>query len=139
MLTYLFPRLLSILFVWEISNEPISTLKSQVALKNAEMAAKMVQVDSLAGRIKIVEGMSLRSATICAHGLQMGSDEVASSSAVAALRSTQSQLQNVCASGSSLREQVGLLQSDNTRLQEQYGFEAQGGGRTRNLLDNASE
>lgn len=68
--------------ILETSNERISKLGSQVASKDADIAAKVVQVDSLDGRVKISEdGASLMSATIREQGPQLRTAEAAYSRA----------------------------------------------------------
>lgn len=55
--------------ILETRNEPISALGSRVASKDAEIFAKVAQVNSLEGRIRIAEeGGSLRLETIREHG-----------------------------------------------------------------------
>lgn len=68
----------------------------------------MAQIDCLKGRFRVSkEGVSLTSATIRENRLQFYAAEAAGSIAEVALRSVESQLIVVCASESSLWEDVG--------------------------------
>lgn len=79
--------------------------------------------------------------TIHEHGTQLCATEVARSAAELSLRPAEPQPQIICASESSLLEQVGKIKSYNTRLDVQCWLKAQAGrgGLTRHLLVRASE
>lgn len=94
-------------------------LELEVEEKDVEITAMILQVDNVEGHIKIAEyGALLMLVTICEHGRQWQTADAARFRAEVAHQSAESQLQNVCLSESSLREEVGHLQSDKASIEE---------------------
>lgn len=80
--------------------------------KDAEIVVKVAQVDGLEGHIQLAgERASLISATVREPVPQFCAAAEARSRAEVALPSSESQLQVVCASESSIQEEVDQLQS----------------------------
>lgn len=101
----------------ETSNEQVTALESQTASKEAKIVEKMEQANSLEERLWIAEeGASQTSETIHERGLQLRASEAAHFYAGVALQSAKIQTQIICALVSSLREELGLLHSNKTRL-----------------------
>lgn len=102
----------------ETSNGRLRDLESLIAPKDAKRITKMAPVESWERRLQFVEeGQSQISATGPEHGLQLCAAEAARSSTDTTYRSIEYQLQVACSSESSLREEMGQLQSDETKLE----------------------
>lgn len=98
--------------------------------KDTEIAAKVAHAASQEGSTqKAEERSSLMSTTIRKHGPKLHTCEAARCSAEGALHSSESSLQDICMSESSLQEGVNRLQSDKTRLEKQCKLDALCGGR----------
>lgn len=92
------------------SNERISALESELASNDAQIVAKLEQLDRLEMRHRIAdEGPSLMSTTIHEYGPQLRVAEAAQFSAGVALHLAESQLQVVCLSEASPSEDMGQL------------------------------
>lgn len=92
----------------ETGNEHIGALKLQVLSNDSETVPKVAQADGLEGRLRTSEKRApLMLSIIHEHGTQLWAAEGARSSAKVALRSAESHLQVVCASGSSIQEEAG--------------------------------
>lgn len=103
----------------ETSKEHRGGLESQDGSKDAEIIAKVAQVDSLDRRFQIVEEGALHmSGTIREHCPQKRPDEAVNSCAEFASRSAESRLQVVCAFESSIWANKGQLHTNKTRIEK---------------------
>lgn len=104
----------------ETSNERIRMLESRIVLDDAGIAANMAEVDNREGCIKKAEAKALVMTPITRKpGLLLPTAKAAHSSAEAAFRLAESQLQDVCASESSMLEEVSQLLSDEAHIEGQ--------------------